>query len=243
MRHSKNSSKAVELVVRLLIAAAMAVAGPLDTHSQSGTQGRSLVFQEHDPALSQYGAVNSDARWDRNAISVCWLDHPELSRQRQLVRQAVADTWMHASSIRFTGWGDCSQAGADLRIRVDESGPRSYVGRNVIGQSPSMWLNFTFNSWSTDCKAAADNCIRSIAAHEFGHAAGFEHEQLQVDAPKKCVDHLKATGQWEKVGKPPTALTPYDPNSIMNYCNAIWNNNGTLSGNDIVAIRILFPVT
>jgi hypothetical protein len=242
MKHVRSSSSLLDSVLRVLIAWTITVVGPLETQSQSGAQAQSLVFQQQDGVLSKYGAVNWEARWDRNVITVCWLDHPEFSRQRELVHQAVTKTWMHVSSIRFTGWADCSVTGADIRIRVDESGPRSFVGRNVIGQSPSMWLNFTFSTWSPECKPTSDICIQSIGAHEFGHAAGFEHEQLRVDAPKACVDHLKATGQWENVGKPPTALTPYDPNSIMNYCNAIWNSNGKLSDNDIRAIRILFPL-
>ena len=59
--------------------------------------------------------------------------------------------------------------------------------------------------------------------------------------PHKHVDHLKQTGEWENIYRPPTALTSYDKDSIMNYCNAIWNNNGRLSDGDVKAIQILFP--
>jgi hypothetical protein len=224
-----------------VIAAALLGALTSTFPSASSAQSAAVQFDQISPDLSNYGAVDWDARWDRPQISVCWLDHPEYAQERGWVRDAVAITWEAASSVRFTGWQNCTPVGADVRITVDESGPRAYVGRHVIGRSPSMWLNFTFNTWSPSCQMTKEACIRSIGAHEFGHVAGFEHEQLQKGAPQGCVDHLKQTGQWEEVDKPPTALTSYDKDSIMNYCNAIWNNNGRLSAGDVKAIQILFP--
>ena len=35
-------------------------------------------------------------------------------------------------------------------------------------------------------------------------------------------------------------LTPYDPQSIMNYCNTSWNNGGKLSALDQVAVAKLY---
>ena len=208
-----------------------------------------IDFREQDPVLTPYGAVNATERWDRNSITVCWLDHPEFASQRAWVEKAVRSTWMRASSVRFTGvssgaWGDCTQQGADITIQVSDNplGPRSRVGKSSVGHSPSMWLNFTFASWGQSCRSKIESCIESIATHEFGHAAGFEHEQLQSDAPKACIDFLKKTGTWEVVDQKPTALTPYDPDSVMNYCNSIWLNNGQLSANYEKAILILFPL-
>jgi hypothetical protein len=111
-------------------------------------QNTTVRFEQISPDLSRYGAVDWSARWDRAQISVCWLNHPEYTQERAWVRDQVSKTWEAASSVRFTGWRNCTPAGADVRITVDESGPRAYVGRRVIGQSPSMWLNFTFNIWS-----------------------------------------------------------------------------------------------
>ena len=43
--------------------------------SASSGQSAAVKF-EIDPALSRYGAVDGDARWERPQISVCWLDNP-----------------------------------------------------------------------------------------------------------------------------------------------------------------------
>ncbi|MDP9049494.1 MAG: M57 family metalloprotease [Acidobacteriota bacterium] len=224
----------------LILLTSMSSAPPQNTLS---TAYATVDFRERDPSLIQYGAVNAAARWDRNSISVCWLDHPEFAAERDLVQQAINSTWTKSSSLIFTGWGNCTQKGADVQIQVadDPSAPRSYVGKNVIGRSPSMWLNFTFKLWGKTCQGTRTACIKAIAAHEFGHAVGFEHEQLQSDAPKACVDHLKKDRSWEVLDHKIDALTPYDPDSIMNYCNSIWLNNGSLSSNDKKAILILFP--
>lgn len=75
--------------------------------------------------------------------------------------------------------------------------------------------------------------IRAIAVHEFGHAIGFTHEQNRADAPGEC--QLLAQGT-----NPDTLLTPYDPTSVMNYCNKRWNNEGFLSALDISAAQALY---
>lgn len=219
---------------------------PLSQVSQNNAYIAPLAvdFRQQDPALTQYGTISAENRWERNVITVCWLNHPEFATQRAWVEHAVRSTWMASSSVRFSGWKDCAHEGADVKIQIsdDLAAPRSFVGKSSIGHSPSMWLNVTFKSWGKSCQSKIKACVEAIAAHEFGHVAGFEHEQLQPDAPKACVDHLKNTGAWEVIDHNPTPLTPYDPDSIMNYCNSIWLNNGSLSANDKKAILMLFPL-
>lgn len=76
-------------------------------------------------------------------------------------------------------------------------------------------------------------CVRAIAAHEFGHALGFAHEQNRSDAPAWCRD--QAQGHDGDI-----FMTPYDSQSIMNYCNPAWNNNGGLSANDIAGLQFWY---
>lgn len=177
------------------------------------------------------------AKWPFNIAFVCWENPSDGDyEKREIVRRAVNETWQANSGLKFMGWNACQKMTTGIRIRIEDSGPNvKFLGKYVDAVKDGMTLNFTFNKWSTSCKTKIDYCIRTIAVHEFGHAIGFAHEQNRPDTPGECYDPPQgANGD--------TMLSPWDPNSVMNYCNETYNNNGLLSEFDVKAVQYVYGV-
>ena len=121
---------------------------------------------------------------------------------------------------------------------MDDAGPHTKgLGKFISGIKQGMVLNFTFQTWSPTCsqpESMRKQCIESIAVHEFGHAIGFAHEQNRPDTPGECAN-LKQGTNGDRLD-----ITPWDPHSVMNYCNPVYNNNGNLSEFDIKAVQYVY---
>jgi hypothetical protein len=187
------------------------------------------------PLLRPYGAVIASAKWPTASIPVCWQNASAAHKEAMdWTRDAVQRTWETASRVRFTGWKPCAAVNNGIRIRISDVGPHvTYLGRYLQEKKGEMVLNFSFSNWSYNCQTSREDCIRAIAVHEFGHALSFTHEQNRADTPGEC--KLLAQGT-----NPDTALTPFDPDSVMNYCNKKWNNGGLLSKEDKKAVAFLY---
>lgn len=180
------------------------------------------------------------AKWDTPTIAVCWEEAAmakDYDTGRALVEAKIKEQYEERTVLRFPGWKACLEKSKGMRITVADAkkdNPHTLgLGRTLDGVSNGMELNFTFVNWSPSCQKSKEYCIKTIGAHEFGHAIGLAHEQNRSDRPKSCTDKPQGSNGDTMVGE-------WDIDSIMNYCNPKYSNDGELSTGDIAGIEALY---
>lgn len=226
LRHNNGFERFIDLVILVALCALLTLAGV----AQAQPALPSGVAKERD-----FGTIIRLSKWPTNTLSVCWENpSPTDETLRSVVRRAAEETWGANSALVFIGWGVCEENSAGIRILIDEAHPHvKKIGRFGDGLRDGMVLNFSFEKWAPTCRLRIEFCVYAIAAHEFGHAIGFTHEQNRSDAPEECkADSQGVTGDF--------LVTRYDNTSIMNYCSPAWNGNGKLSELDTVSVRAIY---
>lgn len=174
--------------------------------------------------------------WRKPQIYVCW-ENPssQFTTEMLTVKEEIQRSWQKESQLQFLGWQKCANESRGVRIKIEDSFTMvKKIGRDLDGTKDGVVLNFTFNQWNPECKSIRIECIRFLAKHEFGHVIGFAHSTARPDAPAEC----RSIEQGPEVKE---LLTPYDPESIMNFCNPTgWKSGGQLSKLDIQALRTLY---
>ena len=180
------------------------------------------------------------------SVAVCWeADYPQ--PDRDLVKAAVHDSWEANSKLEFVGWAKCAVNNKGVRIVVEDVGPKKGphtigLGNEIDGKNNGMSLDFTFKKFGPSCSQGSTAeirestrrlCIRAVAIHEFGHALGFAHEQNRDDAPDWCKKAQPAQGEDGTT----ETVTPWDPQSVMNYCWNIYRYDIKLSELDLFALH------
>lgn len=178
--------------------------------------------------LEQNLEADTSRLWDVNkGIHVCWENPSNRDvEERNWVESAIRSSWEKHSKLLFYGWDKCKNSDTvEIRIKIEDIVPWSRIGRSTTINRPTMKLNFTESKIK----------IQQTAIHEFGHAIGFTHEHSRGTNPEeKCELYPYDDERGDYY------VTPYDSDSIMNYCNISWSGNGQLSQKDIEGVQKMY---
>jgi hypothetical protein len=173
------------------------------------------------------------------------------------IQTTLENTWGRASSLRLHFNGNCpASINANwVSIFPFVGGTARSLGAPGRGNRLAASAACHAEDWNsrTDIQLALrDGDTAWLAAHEFGHVLGFNHEHARTDnnflqgitpnCPTSESDAGVQPNEWVGSGE---WITVYDPLSVMNYCGAFVYGrtvgDPTLTPLDILGAEMFYP--
>ncbi len=193
-----------------------------------------ITFNSGALELKSRAIYLGDALRPSTKLSTCWIN-PQDDRiinsesSLKIIEDIVTKEYLRAG-IEVSGWTPCNgteNSREFVKILISDKQPRvSTIG--CLQDAPwCVRFNLQFNTWpgldsicttyswenawACNChqEEFAKACVQNYALHEFGHVIGLAHEADH--SLSLCDDKTGTVGAVE--------MYPYDPLSIMDYCN------------------------
>jgi hypothetical protein len=181
-----------------------------------------------------FGVVTKNFVWPDRRIEVCWST-PGYPREKADIKKYIEEEINARTSVTFFGWNDCiGDSGHKLKVAINpQSHPHMTVGKGGSAYGEMFSYDFDRDGFR-GCVNTPALCMHNVSIHEFGHGLGLYHEQDRTDS--SCTN-------TQKIGSDKQPVGPYDPLSIMNYCNPYtYKKFIGLTAGDIQAVNYLYQL-
>jgi hypothetical protein len=158
--------------------------------------------------------------WGQRDIPVCWADMPDVPAEAVWIQEALRGqrSWSAAGNINFTGWGPCNGATGGIQLTAGDSMVTTYLADGAPAGLATMELDFRnpIGDWDrcdTEAVLSREECLKTTALHEFGHAIGYAHEHNRIPKPDGCTSAAQGNNGTATYGD------VADGRAIMAYCS------------------------